>query len=83
MGAFDGNGGYTVSLPAQEYFIESILSAIDYSTGPQINGTSRFTADPEFWFDATGRGTQGETDARTLIDAAIPHLTDNLYHATY
>lgn len=83
MGAFDGNGGYTVSLPAQEYFIESILNAIDYSTGPQINGTSRFTADPEFWFDATGRGTQGEADARTLIDAAIPHLTDNLYHATY
>jgi len=83
MGAFDGNGGYQVSLPTQEYFIESILSAIDTQTGLRLNGTSRFTANPVFWFDATGRGTQGEQDARDLIDAAIPSLTNNLYRATY
>jgi len=83
MGAFDGNGGYQVSLPAQEYFIESVLSATDTQTGIRINGSSRFTANPVFWFDATGRGTQGEQDARNLLNAAIPTLTNNLYQATY
>jgi hypothetical protein len=83
MGAFDGNGGYQVSLPAQEYFIESVLDATDIQTGIRINGTSRFTANPVFWFDATGRGTQGEQDARDLINVAVPTLTNHLYQATY
>ncbi len=83
MGAFDGDGGHEVSRPAQEYFIESVLGAVDLDTGPRHDGSSRFTADPTIWFDATGSGLQGETDARALLDATIPELTDNLYAATY
>lgn len=83
MGAFDGNGGYIVSLPAQEYFIESVLSAKDDSSGPRINGLSRFTANPVFWFDGTGAGRQGETDVRALLTSGVPILSNNLYRATY
>ncbi len=83
IGAFDGDGGHAWSQPAQEYFVESVLSALDLPTGPRIDGTSRFTADPVFWFDATGRGTQGETDTRAMLTATVPDLTHGLYSATF
>lgn len=83
MGAFDGNGGYSLSLPAQDYFIESVLNAMDFPDGLRINGTSRFTADPVFWFDASGRGRQGESDARDALTRAIPRLTDNRSRAVF
>lgn len=83
MGAFDANGGYLVDIPTQEYFAESLMNAIDTDTSLRLDGTSRFDANPVFWFDASGRGTQGETDARSLITSAIPILTDGLYTAVF
>lgn len=83
IGAFDGDGGYAVGLPTQEYFVESVLGAVDQAAGPRFDGTSRFNADPVFWFDASGRGTQGETDGRALLTVAVGDLTDGLYSAAF
>ncbi len=67
----------------QEYLLESVLGAVVVPEGLQTNGTSRFTRDPVFWFDDTGRGTLGERDARILLSAAVPILTNNLYSAKF
>lgn len=83
MGAFDGEGGYAVNVASQEYFMESILGAIDTEEGPLFNGTSRFTEDPVFWFDASAAGTRGEQDARTLLARAVPEFTNSLYQARF
>ncbi len=83
MGAFDGNGGWRLSLPAQEYVVESVLSAVDFPDGPLINGTSRFTENPVFWFHAASHGTQGEADARALLIQGVPTLTNGLFQAHF
>lgn len=85
MGAFDGNGGYSVSLPAQEYFIESILRAVDAKNGLQLNGTSRFTSNPVFWFKGVSstQDIQRMNEARRLITDAVRVLTNSLCKADY
>lgn len=81
IGAFDGDGGYPVGLPAQQYFLESVLGAIDREDGLQLDGTSRLQQDLLFWFDASGRNTTGALDAWTVISRAVPVLTAGRYRA--
>ncbi len=81
MGAFDGDGGYRVGLPAQAYFVESLLGAVDTREGPRLNGTSRLQRDLLFWFDSSGRNTQGAHDAWLAISRAVPVLTAGRYRA--
>ncbi len=82
MGAFDGNGGYGVSLPVQEFFLESVLDARDEKSGLKTNGTSRFTADPVFWFPPAERG-KGEQDVRPFISTVVAKLTANRHRAVF
>ncbi len=78
----------------EEYLLESVLGAVDISEGHIVagmetsdelrtDGTSRFTRDPVFWFDDTGRGTQGEADLRPRLTDAGSTLTNNLYSARF
>ena len=67
-GAFEGDGGHEVPLPVQEYFVEAVLNAGETEKGLETNGTSRFTADPVFWFPPDQRG-QSERDIRPLLSA--------------
>lgn len=84
LGAFQGDAGYTVGPAAQEYFVESVLGALPQAGGTlKLNGTSRFTSNPTFWFDATSRGTPGEADTRRILAQAVPDLTDGRYAATF
>jgi hypothetical protein len=83
LGAFQGDGGYLVGPATQEYFVECVLGAVPEPGGSlRINGTSRFTANPVFWFE-TGRGTQGEADARRVITEAVPELTAGRFTAAF
>jgi len=81
IGAFDGDGGYQVGLPAQQYFVESVLGAVDTTEGLRLNGTSRLQRDLLFWFDSSSRNTQGAHDAWVAISRALPVLTAGRYRA--
>jgi hypothetical protein len=81
IGAFDGDGGYQVGLPAQQYFVESVLGAIDREDGLQLDGASRLQQDLLFWFDGSGRNTVGAFDVWTAISRAVPVLTAGRYRA--
>ncbi len=74
IGAFHDDGGYELPLPVQETFVESALGAHDRDDGLHVRGTSRLMRSPEFWIDASARGTSGEADAIALLREMVPRL---------
>ncbi len=82
IGAFDGDGDWNVSLPAQEFFIESVLGAIDWPDGPRLDGVSRFTSNPKFYF-RPGQYGPGIQEVREILAQAVPVLTDGQFAAEF
>src|SRR5262249_24578891 len=84
MGAFDGSGGYAISLAAQEWALESIFGAYWTSTGIlQSNGSrTPIGGDPTFWLDPTIAGDPAieiikDAIVRGVQQLSLPKATPN------
>jgi hypothetical protein len=79
LGAFDGNGGYTISLAAQEWAVESIFGAYYDLTGTLSSHGARtpITGNPTFFINASIAGNPALSIVEGDVTRAVQELSVN------
>jgi hypothetical protein len=77
LGAFDGNGGHTISLAAQEWALESIFGAFWDSGGALKSWGARtpLAGNPTFWLDPTIANDPAIGTVKDHIKRAVEELS--------